>query len=94
VTTLQSIPAANPAFTVRDIGDETVIISEKGDMLHTLNEVGTAIWRNIDGKRSVQELLGLLLGEFDVPETKARGDILGFLKELESKEIIKWVLHP
>ena len=90
MASLQAIPRPNPCFTIRDIGDETIFLSEKGDMLHTLNAVGTFIWRNIDGKKSIRDILGLLLEEYEVPEPAARGDILRFFEELGEKNLVQW----
>ena len=94
MSALQAIPAVNPSFTVREIGDEMIFISDKGDMLHTLNAVGASLWRHIDGKRSVQDILALLIDEYDVPESRASKDIQRFFDELAQKEIVQWVLRP
>lgn len=90
---LQAVPVRNSAFTVRDVGEETIIISDKGDMLHTLNPVGASIWRNIDGKRCILDLMKLLLTEYAVSETVARKDILSFFEGLSKKAIVKCQLH-
>lgn len=89
MTNLQAIPRVNTDFTTRDVGEETIIISSKGDMLHTLDPVGAFIWRNIDGERSVKDILALLLEEYDVPAAAAEPDILSYFDELARKGIVK-----
>ena len=89
MTTLRSIPRSNPDFTVRDVGEEIIIISSGGDMLHTLDPVGAFIWRKIDGTRSVKDILASLLEEYEVPAAEAQQDILRFFDELEQKRVVQ-----
>jgi methyltransferase-like protein len=89
MTSLQAIPRSNPDFTVRDVGEEIIFISAKGDMLHTLDSVGAFIWRNIDGKRSLKDILEILLESYDVVVATAEQDILRFFDELEQKNIVQ-----
>ena len=85
---LQAIPRVNSDLTVRDVGEEMIFISSKGDMLHTLDSVGAFLWRSIDGKRSVKDILALLLESYDVVAATAEQDILRFFDELEQKNIV------
>ena len=94
MTTLRSIPRRTPGFTARDVGEETIIISPKGDMLHTLDPVGTFIWRNTDGERSIADILATLVETYDVPEATAERDVLRFFEEMEQKNIVQLGLHP
>jgi pyrroloquinoline quinone biosynthesis protein D len=91
VDDIERIPEQSREFTVRDIGDETIFISEKGDKLHTLNDVGSFIWRSIDGKRSVGEIVNLLMDEYDVPLETAREDTERFLTDLEKQGIVHYL---
>lgn len=81
---------ASPDLTVRDIGEETIILSEKGDMLHTLNAVAAFLWRQIDGRHSVGDMLAALLREYEVPEPTARADLLRALEELQQKKLVRF----
>ena len=92
MTTLQSIPRTNPDVIARDLGEETIIISSRGDMLHTLDAVGTCIWRCVDGRRSVAEIVSLLMETYEVTESIAERDVLLFFEELERKAVVKFDL--
>ena len=83
-----TIPVSNDTFTVREIGEEIIFLNEKGDMLHTLNEVGSFVWKSIDGTRSVGDILELMCGEYDVSRDKAEKDLITFLNELTGKKIV------
>jgi len=89
VTNLQAIPRTNPDFTVRNVGEEVIFISSKGDMLHTLDPVGAFIWKHIDGERSIKDILAILLESYDVVVSTAEHDILHFFDELEQKNIVQ-----
>lgn len=93
MTSLRSVPRMNPDFTVRDLGEETIIISSRGDMLHTLDTVGTFIYRSMDGSRTVADIVQLIVDAFDVLPAVAEGDVLRFLEELEHKDIVRIDLH-
>lgn len=83
-----TIPVSNDTFTVREIGEEIIFLNEKGDMLHTLNEVGSFLWKCIDGTKSVGNILKLMCDEYDVSCDKAEKDLITFLGELTTKKII------
>ena len=89
MTNLTAIPRANPDFTTRDVGEEMIIISPKGDTLHTLDPVGAFIWKHIDGERSIKDILAILLESYDVVVSTAEHDILHFFDELEQKNIVQ-----
>jgi len=75
-------------IVARTVGAETVIVGEKGDALHTLNESGTLIWSLLDGARSLGAVLDALRGEYDVPADRAEADLRGFVEELAAKGIV------
>ena len=83
-----TIPVSNDTFTVREIGEEIIFLSEEGNMLHTLNELGSFVWKCIDGTRSVGDILKLMCEEYDVSRDKAEKDLIEFLSELTTKKII------
>jgi hypothetical protein len=82
------IPARNPEYGARDVDDETVFLSPAGDEIHSLDEVGTFIWRQIDGRRSVADILTALVAEYEVAEPEARVDLIEFIDELAARKLI------
>ncbi len=85
---LDSVPIPCSGFTVREIGDEIIFIAEDGDELHTLDEVGCFIWKNIDGKNSLMTILNSICKEYDVEKSKAELDLKVFVLKLKDKGII------
>lgn len=76
-------------LAVKQIGDELVIIDSRvGKSVHRLNEVGIFIWNLID-KVHTDELLVNLVDEFDVDSVEAKQDLLDFIVELESLNLLE-----
>lgn len=85
---LSAIPVPADGLTVKQIGTETIILTESGEELHTLDEVGTYVWSRIDGKRSLSQILDNLCEEYDVSRDRAQADFLSFIDALQEKQII------
>jgi Coenzyme PQQ synthesis protein D (PqqD) len=64
----------NPALAWREIDDETVIISPNDSVMHELNDTGSFLWKNIDGKKSAAELAELLVENYEVTPDIALSD--------------------
>ncbi len=80
-------------FVEKSIGNEKVLVpltDNVADMNHvlTLNEVGTFLYDHIDGEKSIEEILMLLLNEYEVARDVAQNDVEQFFANTVSKEII------
>ncbi|MCX5751846.1 MAG: PqqD family protein [Candidatus Saganbacteria bacterium] len=51
--------------------------------IYTLNETAARFWELVDGKRSINEIKGILLEEFDVKEDKLDAQVKELLKDLK-----------
>jgi len=71
---------------VADIG--TSVLFSDGIMM-SLNVLGTEIWKLCDG-RSVEEIVSVLTGQFDVEPSVLLEDTLSFLAELKEKGFIDY----
>lgn len=94
-----SIPASvtwqkNPALAWREIDDETVIISPNDSVMHELNDTGSFLWKNIDGKRSAAELAELLVENYEVAPDVALSDTQSLLQEMSSRKLVVTVPAP
>jgi len=78
----------NPALAWREIDDETVIISPNDSVMHELNETGSFLWKNIDGKKSAAELAELLAETYDVSADVALSDTQALLEEMSSRKLV------
>jgi len=78
----------NPALAWREIDDETVIISPNDSVMHELNDTGSFLWKNIDGKKSAAELAELLAENYQVTPDMALSDTQALLEEMSSRKLV------
>ena len=64
------------------------IDKDTAGVIYTLNEFATYIWELIDGKRSVDDIHGSILKDYDVNLSELSNDITDFLNQLESAGLI------
>jgi hypothetical protein len=78
----------NPALAWREIDDETVIISPTENVMHELNDTGSFLWKNVDGRRTAEELAALLAAEYEVTPGAALADTEALLQQLISSKLL------
>ena len=69
---------------VAEIGTSIILYSGK---MHSLNVLGTEIWKLCDGK-TVDDIVSKLLENFDVEEDVLREDVNEFLKNMKEEGLI------
>jgi len=79
----------------REIDGQLVIvpiaagIGDLQDELYTLNETGRAIWGKLDGRRTVEAVVGELATEFSGASADEIGsDVVGLLDELLKRRMV------
>jgi hypothetical protein len=78
----------------REIAGETVIVpikSQVGDLnsIYTLNELGTMIWKLIDGQTGISQIMEAVCREYEVTPDEAQKDIFAFLTDLKGAGLIQ-----
>ncbi len=79
-------------IVAREIEGEIIIvplvagIGDMEDELYTLNETGHAVWKLLDGKKTLEEVAADLSEEFEGDEIVQ--DVLGFVNELVRRRIL------
>jgi hypothetical protein len=95
---LDSIYAPSEDVVVRVIEGELIIvplvsgIGDFEDELFTLNETGKAIWDQLDGKKTLREVVKVLSGEYADPTGEIEVDVIGLVQELQKRRIIVGVV--
>jgi hypothetical protein len=82
-------PRKMPNLLERDIGEETVVLSEDGRVLHSLAGTAKLIWSLIDGQAATWSLVEGIVAEYQVTEEVARADLESFLSQLESLSLLE-----
>ncbi len=85
---MDSVPVLNPDVVGRFVGDEAVLVIPNKGKVKVLNEVGARIWSLIDGKRTVDDIVVIILREFTVSYEDAKRDTQVFLSQLVEREIV------
>lgn len=91
---IDSVYVLSEDVVARNIEGELIIVpltSGVGDMeegIYTLNETGKAILENLDGKKSLREVIEALKTEFEDPSGEIEGDVLGLTEELLKRRIV------
>lgn len=79
---LNAILTRHPDCTERVVGEGLVIMVPEESTTHSLDALGSFIWNQIDGQRSLADILAIILAEYEVTEEKARTDLVSFSDEL------------
>jgi coenzyme PQQ synthesis protein D (PqqD) len=72
----------------RTLDTEALVVDVKSGLLYPLNSVGARIWELCDGARSVEEIVGVVAGEFAAPEPTIRADTVEFIERLADAKLV------
>jgi hypothetical protein len=94
MTGLKSVLSHSPSVVTRKTGNEYVLVpiaNNIADMnsVYTLNETGAFIWEQIDGKKTVEEIIAALTAEYDIDNKIAEADVLLFIENMSKYLIIQ-----
>jgi hypothetical protein len=92
--TVDTICVPSDDVVAREIEGDIIIvplvagIGDADDELYTLNETGKAIWKKLDGQRSLEKVSVELMDEFSSPAGEIKTDVLGFAAEMIQRGIL------
>jgi hypothetical protein len=77
----------NEGVVQREVAGEVFLVPIRGHLvdmqeLFVLNDTGLWLWQRLDGGRSLDDLVGDMVAEFDVDHITARQDIESFAGHL------------
>ena len=85
---MERIPKKNPEIVVKTVRGEMVLLNPVSGKYYGLNKVGCAFWGKMDGKRSLPEIVSLLLEDFNVERERLSGDIEDLMKSLTENKLL------
>jgi hypothetical protein len=94
MTGLKSILSRSPSIVTRKTGNEYVLVpvtDNIADMtsIYTLNETGAFIWEQINGNKSVEDIINALTAEYDIDNNNATTDVFSFIDNMSKYLIIR-----
>jgi hypothetical protein len=91
---LEKIYAPSEEIVAREIEGEVIIvpitagIGDMEDELFTLNETGKVIWRELDGKKSLQAVIEAVSADYEGPRAEIEKDVAGLVQELLERRML------
>jgi hypothetical protein len=89
-----SIYVPSEGVVAREIEGEMIIvpliagIGDADDELFTLNDTGKAIWKQLDGQRSLKNIVENLSAEFESQPGEIERDVTGLVEELLKRKML------
>ena len=71
-----------------EVEGELVLLHLGSGRYFGLNEIGGRIWNLVAERRTTDEIVALLLQEYDVEEPRLRDDVGDLLRELEAEKMV------
>jgi hypothetical protein len=93
-TGLDRIYKPSEEIVAREIEGELIVvplaagIGDIEDELFTFNASGRAIWKGLDGRKTLRAIVGDLAAEFEGSTKEMEEDVLGLLEELVKRRIV------
>ena len=80
-------------MVLRQVGGDYILVPTgdsvfKFNGLFTLTESAAFIWQHLEQAQTEQDIVNMMLEEYDAEEEKVRNDVADFLKHLRDMEII------
>ena len=80
-------------FVLRKVAGETVVVPVEAELnfngMITLNETAEVLWNALENETTTEELVKILLGEFDVDEATAQNDVSLFIQKLKGLDFLE-----
>jgi hypothetical protein len=73
------------------VDDEMILLHVPSGIYYGLDAVGARTWQLLGEGVDEELLIEQLLSEYDVPPSRLRSDLGGFISELESKGLVRVV---
>jgi hypothetical protein len=92
--TMDTICMPSEDVVAREIEGDIIIVplvagvGDADDELYALNETGKAIWKKLDGVKSLGQIAAELEKEFSSPAEEIKADVLGFVTEMVKRRIL------
>ena len=75
-------------LTIRDVGEEVLILDQASHQVHQLNHTASFIWRQCENETSPERIAAELARKFDIKIDVALDDVNRALAELRKLDLI------
>ena len=77
-------------IAVSEINNESVVLNLKTGIYFQVNELGSYIISQLNQYSTFESLNNKIIEDFDVSPNKSKKDLLAFIKDLESKNLLHY----
>jgi len=85
---LTDVPVHAQGVLSRLVDGEMVLVHPAQGKVRVLNRVASGLWELADGRRSVEEMAGIIAEQYGVDPARARSDSLAFFSDLADRGVI------
>lgn len=80
-------------FILREVAGNFIVVAVGGAVKNfnaviTLNEAGALLWRALEKGAKQEDLVKVILDEYDIDETTAKADVLAFIDKLQGASLL------
>jgi len=84
-------PVQAPGFKLEEMEEEVILFHPARTIVVHTNRSGGLIWQLCDGKRSVEQIIGLLRQMYPDSASEIAGDVERVLRDLTEGEVVQWL---
>jgi methyltransferase-like protein len=78
----------NPSILWRELDGEAVLLSPSAGSSYNLNQVGTFIWKMLDGKHTSENIAAAICQVYEVEHEQALQDVENILVEMRNNNLL------
>jgi len=78
----------SPQVVAREVGNETVLLHLASGTYFGLDPVGTRIWQLMGEDKTLAQICGVMLDEYDVSREDLERDTINLVEELFTRDLI------
>jgi hypothetical protein len=71
-----------------DFGNEVVILGLRDSVYYGLEEAGARVWQLLQVRRTIAEIVDVLVAEYDVPRDRADADVRALVADLQTRGLV------
>ena len=86
---LETRPKKRPDIKWKRIGKAGILLDLRTGNYFELDEIALAIWRMLDGKLSLAEVVDKLARAYESPRKTVERDVVAFVSELRKRKLIE-----
>ena len=87
-TTAGAVWRRDPALPHQRLEEDTIVVDPRRREVHLLNETVTRVWELLASPRSIDELVSILVEEYDAPPDEVRASTVDVVRDLDSKGVL------